>query len=147
MRMYAFVNVCLQPDCKSHQCMTTCTTGRIIVFGLLCRAMVKNTFFLGALMLALIALITHSVARGFLEDALHRQAARIAQVQKQQIAYTPDLQAFQSSRTYNFLTVVGVVLTVMSMLCMVTAWVRHEKGWYLLLIFLLFLNFMVPMLL
>ena len=98
-------------------------------------------------MLAVIALITHSVARGFLDDAMHRKAARIEQAQKQQIAYTPDLQAVQSSRSYSVFTIVGVVLTVLSLVCMVTALVRHERGWYLILILLLFFDIMAPMLL
>ncbi len=98
-------------------------------------------------MLALIALITHSVARGFLEDAMHRKAARIEQAQKQQIAYMPDLQAARSSRSYIVLTIVGVVLTVLSVTCMVTALVRHERGWYLILILLLFFDIAAPMLL
>jgi heme exporter protein D len=79
----------------------------------------KHTFFLGAVLLALIALITHSVARGFLEDAMHRKAARIAQAQKQQTDYTPDSRALQSSRRYNILTIVGVVLTASSAVSMV----------------------------
>ena len=107
----------------------------------------KRAFFLGAVLLALIALITHSVARGLLEDAMHRKAAGIAQAQKQQTAYTPDAQALQSSRRYNILTAVGVVLTALSVVCMVTAIVRHEKGWYLILILLLFFDVAAPMLL
>lgn len=107
----------------------------------------KRAFFLAAFLLALIALFTHSAARGFLMDAMHRKAARLDQAAKQQTAYTPDPQALQSSRSYNILTVVGVVLTALSLMCMVTALVRHEKGWYLILILLLFFNIMAPMIL
>jgi multisubunit Na+/H+ antiporter MnhG subunit len=107
----------------------------------------KRSFFLAAVLLALIALITHSVARHFLEDSMHRKAARIAQAQRQQAAYTPDLQALQSSRRYDILTTVGVVFTALSVVCMVTAMVRHEKGWYLILILLLFFDVVAPMLL
>jgi len=107
----------------------------------------KRAFFPVAVLLALVALITHSVARGFLEDAMHRKAARIAQAQRQQTAYTPDSQALQSSRRYDILTTVGVVLTALSVVCMVTAMVRHEKGWYLILILLLFFDVVAPMLL
>jgi hypothetical protein len=39
----------------------------------------KRAFFLVAVVLARIALLTHSVDRGFLENAMHRKAARIAQ--------------------------------------------------------------------
>jgi predicted lipid-binding transport protein (Tim44 family) len=107
----------------------------------------KRAFFMGAVLLALIALITHIAARSFLEDAMHRHAARIAQALKQQTAYTPDSQALQSSRRYNILTTVGVVLTALSAVCMVTARVRHEKGWYLILILILFFDVVAPMLL
>jgi len=107
----------------------------------------KRAFFLRAVLLALIAFTTHCVARGFLENYMHRQAARIEQAQKQQAAYTPDSKALQSSRSYNILTTVGVVLTASSLVCMVTALVRHEKGWYLILILLLFFDLVMPMLL
>ena len=80
-------------------------------------------------------------------NSMHRKAARIEQAQKQQAAYTPDSQALQSSRNYNILTVVGVVLTALSLMCMVTALVRREKGWYLILTLLLFFDIMAPMLL
>ena len=107
----------------------------------------KRAFFLWAVTLALVALVTHSVARSFLEDYMHRTAARLAQTQKQQIVYTPDPQALQSSRNYNALTCVGVVLTVLSVVCMVTAMLRHERGWYLILILILFFDVVAPMLL
>ena len=107
----------------------------------------KRTFFIGAILLALIALITHSVARSFLEDAMHRKAAAIAAAQSQRTVYNPDIQAVQSSRVYNTLTTVGVVLTSLSVVCMVTALLRREPGWYLILILLLFCDIAVPMLL
>jgi len=107
----------------------------------------ERPFYLLAFLLALIALITHSVARGFLEDSMHRHVVRIEQAQKQQIAYTPDPLALQSSRTYNTLTIAGVVFTALSLVCMVTAFLRREHGWYLILILLLFADLAAPMLL
>lgn len=107
----------------------------------------KRAFFLGAILLALIALLAHSAARSFLMDAMHRKAARLRQAQKEQTAYTPDPQAVQSGRSYKILTNAGVVLTALSLICMVTAFVRHEKGWYLILILLLFFDLVAPMLL
>ena len=106
-----------------------------------------RAFFLGAVLLAMIALLTHSVARGFLVDATRRKAARLEQAQKQQIAYAPDPQALQSSRNYHLLTTVGVALTALALVCMVVAWMRREPGWYLLLILLLFFDIMAAMLL
>ena len=113
----------------------------------LCRVMNKSAFFLAAVILVLAALVTHSVARSFLEDSMHRKAARIAQTQKQQIAYTPDPQALQSSKNYSTLTCIGVALTVLSVLGMFTAMFRHERGWYLILILILFFDVVAPMLL
>jgi len=80
-------------------------------------------------------------------DGMHRKASRLEQAQKQQTIYTPDSRAVQSSRNYNILTVVGVGLTALSLICMVTALVRGEKGWYLILILLLFFDIVAPMLL
>lgn len=107
----------------------------------------KNPLFQMAVILALIAMITHSIARGFLKDAMHHKAALMRQALKQQTAYAPDAQAFQSDRSYNVLTIVGVVLTVLSLVCMVTALARREHGWYLILILLLFGDLIAPMLL
>ncbi len=107
----------------------------------------KSTFYPAAVILALVALVAHCVARSFLEDYMHRTASRLAQTQKQQIAYTPDPQALKSSRDYSALTRIGVVLTVLSVVCMVTAMFRHERGWYLILILVLFFDVVAPMLL
>jgi hypothetical protein len=103
-------------------------------------AMNQRAFFLGAFALAFIALFTHAVARGFLTDVSHRKAARLAQAQKQQIAYIPDEQVVQSRKSYEVLTVVGIGLTALSVLCTVTALIRREPGWYLILTLLLFFN-------
>jgi uncharacterized membrane protein YhaH (DUF805 family) len=107
----------------------------------------RHAFFIAAVLLALVAFVTHSVARGFLTDAMHRKAERYEQVQKQHIAYTPDPQALQSDRSYNVLTIVGVVLTALSLVCMVAALMRRERGWYLVLILLLGFDLVLPMLL
>jgi uncharacterized membrane protein len=107
----------------------------------------KSTFYLLAVILALAAFVTHCVARSYLEDSMHRKAARFAQVQKQQIAYTPDPQALQSSKSYNTLTLIGVAFTVLSVVFMVTAMFRHERGWYLILILILFFDVGIAMLL
>lgn len=107
----------------------------------------RRTFFIWAVLLALIALFTHSAARGFLEDSMHRGAARLRQVQEQHITYAPDPQAVQSGRIYNILTIFGLAFTATSLVCMVVASVRRESGWYLLLMLLLFADIIVPMLL
>lgn len=107
----------------------------------------KRAFFLAALVLAISAFITHCVARGFLEEAMHRKAARISQAVKQQAPYTADPLAIQASHTWNVLTITGVTLTVLSVVCMAVAAVRREPGWYLILLLLLVFDIGMPMLL
>jgi hypothetical protein len=109
--------------------------------------MSKRTFFLGALLLAIAALITHSVARGLLVEYMHRKAEGISQAVKQHTTYVSDPRVLQLSRGWNVLTTIGIVLTVLSVVCTVTALVRREPGWYLILTLLLFFDLAAPMLL
>jgi hypothetical protein len=108
--------------------------------------------------LALVAFGTHAAARNFLMDAMHRKAGNIEQAvhqkaegneqaQNQAITYKPDSQTLASTRNSNVLTTVGIVLTALSVVCMVTALMRREPGWYLLLILLLVFDLGAPMLL
>jgi hypothetical protein len=109
----------------------------------------KKAFYLVAVILALVSFITNIAARSSLDDAMHRKAARFEQVEKQQVAYTPDPQALQSSRDYRALTRIGAVFTVLSVVCMVTAMFRHEQARYMILILILILSFdvFIPLLL
>jgi hypothetical protein len=107
----------------------------------------KRTFFIWAVLLALIALVIHATARSFLDDAMHREGARLEQVMKQHIAYIADPQATRSNNIYNTLTIIGIALTVLSFVCMLAASTRHESGWYLLLIMLLLCDIVLPVLL
>jgi len=109
--------------------------------------MKKSTFYLWAVILALMAFVTHCVARSYLEDSMHRKAARFAQIQIQHIAYTPDPQALQSIGKYKVLTCIGAALTVLAVVCMVTSMFRHERGWYLILILIFFFDIGIAMLL
>jgi uncharacterized membrane protein YhaH (DUF805 family) len=107
----------------------------------------KRAFFLGALWLAIAAFITHCVARGFLDEAMHRNAARISQAVKQQAPYVADPLAVQASHMWNVLTGTGILLTVLSVISLATAAFRHEPGWYLILLLLLVFDIGIPMLL
>lgn len=107
----------------------------------------KRAFFLAALGLAIAAFVAHCVARGFLDEAMHRKAARISQAVNEHAAYVADPLAVQASHTWNVLTATGVVLTVLSVICMATAAIRHEPGWYLILLLLLVFDIGIPMLL
>jgi hypothetical protein len=109
--------------------------------------MSKRAFFMGALLLAITAFITHCVARSFLEEAMHRKAERISQAVNQQTPYVADPLAVQASHTWNILTVTGVVLTVLSVVCMAIACLRREPGWYLILLLILVFDIGLPMLL
>jgi multisubunit Na+/H+ antiporter MnhG subunit len=109
--------------------------------------MSKRPFFLAAIMLAVTAFITHCVARDFLEQAVHRKAARLNQALKEQVPYVADPVAIQASHAWNTLTITGVVLTVLSVLCMAIANRRHEPGWYRILLLVLFCDIGMPMLL
>ena len=107
----------------------------------------KSAFFLGALVLAIAAFITHCVARGFLEEAMNRKTARISEAAKHQAPYVADPLAAQASHAWNVLTVSGVVLTVLSVFCMAAGAVRREPGWYLILLLILVFDIGLPMLL
>lgn len=96
-------------------------------------AMNKRAFFFGALLLAITALITHGVARGFLQESMHRKAARISEASAQHTPYVADPVATQAGHAYNVLTTMGIVLTALSVVSMATALIRRERGWYLIL--------------
>jgi len=118
-----------------------------LTVGPLGAAMNKGAFFWGALWLVIAALITHAVARRYLEEAMHRKAARISQAAIQQRPYVADPLAVQASRTWSVLTTAGIALTALSFVCMITALVRREPGWYLILLLLLVFAIGAPMLL
>lgn len=104
--------------------------------GQLGAAMNKRAFFWGAFWLVIAALITHAIARSFLEEYMHRKAARLSEASAQHRPYVADPLATQASHAYGVLTTTGIVLTVLSAVCMVTALVRREPGWYLVLVML-----------
>jgi hypothetical protein len=103
--------------------------------------------FLSALLFALAALVTQSVARTFLEEAMHRKAERLSQAVKQHTRYVADPLGVRASHTSKVLTTTGIVLTVLSVASMVSARIRREPGWYLILTLLLIFGVMMPMLL
>jgi uncharacterized membrane protein YhaH (DUF805 family) len=97
----------------------------------------KRAFYWGALWLVIAALIMHGVARRFLEESMHRKAARISEASKQHTPYVADPLATQVGHAYNALTTIGIVFTGLSVVCMVTASIRREPGWYLILLLLI----------
>jgi hypothetical protein len=109
--------------------------------------MSKRVFFFGALLLVIAALLTHVIARGFLEDYLHRKAARINEASTQHAPYVADPLASRAVHTYDVLTSIGLALTGLSVISMVIALVRRESGWYLILGMLQMFAIMAAMLL
>jgi len=107
----------------------------------------KPVFFLCALFLAIAALVTQSAARGSVQEAMHRKGERLTEAAKRQTHYVADPLAVQASQNAKALTTTGIVLTVLSVACMVTARIRREPGWYLILLLLLVFGVVTPMLL
>lgn len=107
----------------------------------------KRAFYTGAIFLVIAALFTHAVARSFLEEATHRKTVRVSEASKQRAPYVADPLAVQASHKYNLLTTVGIVLTAISVLCIVTALIRREPGWYFIWLLLLVFAVVVPMIL
>jgi len=109
--------------------------------------MSKRAFFLAAFFLVITALVTHSVARGFLQEYMHRKAARLSEASAQHTPYVADPVATQAGHAYDVLTTTGIMLTVLSVVCMVAALVRRESGWYLILAMLQLFAIVAAMLL
>ena len=107
----------------------------------------KRAFFLSASGLAIAAFITHGAARSFLDEAMHLKTAGLSRAAREHTTYVADPLATRASHLWNVLTVTGVVLTVLSVVCMATAAVRHEPGWYLILLLLLVFDIGLPLLL
>jgi hypothetical protein len=107
----------------------------------------KRACFGASILLAIVALSFHSVARDKILSAAHLKAERISAAQKQQIAYTPDLAAVSLSRSGHTLNKTGLVFTFLSFACMIVAAIRHESGWYSVPTMLLLADVLVMMLL
>jgi hypothetical protein len=78
---------------------------------------------------------------------MHRHHERVSQALREQTPYVADAVAVRAKNTGNVLTIIGFVLTVVSAVSMLTAGIRNEPGWYLLLLLLLFFAFSAAMLL
>jgi hypothetical protein len=107
----------------------------------------KRVYFLGSLGFAIAALIVHCIARHFLHEAMHEQVASIREAVKQHGSSSPDMLAVQAREMWKILTGAGVVLTILGILCMCIAGIRHEKGAYLILLVVFIFDIGIPMLL
>ncbi len=109
--------------------------------------MSKQAFFPAAVVLAVVALVAHSVASRLTYEAMYRKAALVAVARQQHITYAPDdRQLGLNSRERVFRTV-GLAASLLAVVCMVTAMRRREPGWYLFLALLVCFALAAPLLL
>jgi hypothetical protein len=109
--------------------------------------MKKRTFFLVSILLGVIALGFHSVARDQISSGQHLKAVRVAAAEPQKIIYTPDPEAVRLSGNGRTFNTVGLIFTFSCLAFLVVARVRHESGWYSIPFMLLFCDILVQMLL
>jgi VIT1/CCC1 family predicted Fe2+/Mn2+ transporter len=107
--------------------------------------MKNRIFFLSAIVAAIIALGLHAVSREFSvkSTSIHAQMWNRNAVEKQEMKIQADHCA--SLATVLFYT--GLVFTFSSIFCLVVARFRKESGWYLIVILLLFFDFIMQRLL
>lgn len=87
------------------------------------------------------------IARSQAERARHIAIAQKGYDRVQHIDYTPDPEVIRLYQTAHVLEVTGFVFFVFCIGFLVIAAVRHEPGWYLMAILLLFFDFVASMLL
>ena len=109
--------------------------------------MKKHIFFLVAILLGVIALGIHSIARNQIMSAQHFKAEGIAAAVRQHVSYIPDPEAVRLSGSGYTLNTVGFFFTVCCLIFLVVALVRRESGWYSIPILLLISDIFVLMLL
>ena len=109
--------------------------------------MKKHTFFLVAILLGVIALGIHSVARHQIMSAQDLKAEGIAAAVQQHFRYVPDPEAVSLSGSGHTLNAVGLIFTFCCLVFLVVALVRRESGWYSIPIMLLLSDILVQMLL
>jgi hypothetical protein len=98
----------------------------------------RRTFFLASILLAVIALTVHAVARDQLVQGSIRKAKRIEGTAMQGTSYTPDPEAIRLSRCGTVLNKIGLAFTFPALACVVVALIRREPGWYSIPVMLLF---------
>jgi hypothetical protein len=116
--------------------------------------MKKRTFFLTSFLFGFVALILNSVGHDQLVQSSFHKAREIAAYAQQKSAsgqqnihFAPSAETIRLEKTGEVLTVVGLIFTFSGVAFLVTAAIRHEPGWYLILTGLFFLDIMVVMLL
>jgi hypothetical protein len=106
-----------------------------------------RTFFLVSVILALVALVIHSVAHDKLDAGSKLKAKQLEVAVKQQTHYTPDPEASRLFSTGRALNHVGMAFTISAAICVFVAIVRREPGWYSVPFLLLVFDLGVQMLL
>jgi hypothetical protein len=100
----------------------------------------KRPFYCASVLLAIVALVLHFVGRVQTEGGQHLKALRISAAVKQQIKYTPDLEAFRLSARARLNNRIGLIFTFTSLACMFIALIRGDQGLYSIPVLLLFFD-------
>jgi hypothetical protein len=88
----------------------------------------------------------HVIARGKAMDAAHLTADSINAAERQQTKVVRNADAARLAHDAQVLNWIGFVFTVSSLLCIVVAVIRQERGWYSIPLLLLFFDLIAAML-
>jgi hypothetical protein len=113
-----------------------------------------KTFYLASLLFGVIAFVFNLIGHDQLVQGSVQKAHEIEAYVHQKMAsghqdapFVPSAEIIRLEKTGEILTVVGLVLTLLGVGLLITAAIRHEQGWYLILMGLFLVNLMVVMLL
>jgi len=116
--------------------------------------MKKSTFYWVSVVFGVVALILNSVGHDQLVQGSFQKAHEIEAYVRQKMAsghqdapFKPSAEIINLEKTGEILTVVGLVFTLMGVVFLVVAAIRHEHGWYLILTGLFLVDVLVVMLL
>jgi hypothetical protein len=116
--------------------------------------MKKRTFYLASTLCGVIAFILNSVGHDQLvQSSIHKAHELEAYaIQKsvsgqQHVPFVPSAETIRLQNAGKIFTVVGLTFTFVGVVFLVTAAIRHERGWYLILTGLFVLDILVVMLL
>lgn len=109
--------------------------------------MKNRTFFLSSILMGVIAIGFHSVARDHILRGQLLKSKRIDAAFIQNMNYLSDLEANRLSGSGHILNTVGLIFTFSCLALLIRAFVRREPGWYSIPIMLLLLDIYLQVLL
>ena len=107
----------------------------------------KRHFFPWSVILGVIALTVHLVARDQMTRYMHQHAVEIAAASQQQGTFTPGAATVRLRDNSRILDRVGLVFAFSCLVCLVVALVRRESGRYSIPIILLLFDTVTELLL